>query len=267
MGIKPYYDDGHGIIIYNADCRLVLPTLPKVDCVVADPPYGETACDWDQRVGGWMDKCESISKSIWCFGSLQMFMEMARLGECGRWVRSQEIVWEKHNGSGFQADRFKRVHELVVHFYQGRWDDVFKEPQYTADATARTVRRKQKPPHLSPIAEGHYVSHDGGPRMMRSVIYARSCHGDAEHPTQKPVEIVIPLLRYSCPAVGIVCDPFMGSGTTLVAAKRLGLSAIGIEIEEKYCEIAARRIHEASMPLFDVPESVNDTFEFQNDCS
>jgi site-specific DNA-methyltransferase (adenine-specific) len=77
---------------------------------------------------------------------------------------------------------------------------------------------------------------------MRSVIEVSNCHGIAEHPTQKPVGIIDPLLRYSCPPGGSVLDPFMGAGSVLIAAKALGLRATGIEIDERYCEIAAKRL-------------------------
>ncbi len=245
--MKPYYQNA-GIAIYHGDCRELLLGLPVVDVVVTDPPYGETSLDWDKRVRGWMDACEKVTRNIWCFGSMRLFIEMARTGESSRWEHAQEIVWEKHNGSGFQNDRFKRVHELAVQFYRGAWMDIYKAPVFTADATARTVRHKSKPPHhLGKIVPAPYESHDGGPRLMRSVIYARSCHGTAEHPTQKPTEIILPLLKYS--AESSVCDPFMGSGSTLVAARLLGLRAAGIEIEERYCEIAANRLQQAVLSL------------------
>ena len=79
---------------------------------------------------------------------------------------------------------------------------------------------------------------------MRSVLRVHSCHGYAEHPTQKPIGIVSPLIEFSVPADGVALDPFMGSGTTLRAAKDLGRKAIGIEIHETYCEIAARRMEQ-----------------------
>jgi site-specific DNA-methyltransferase (adenine-specific) len=163
-------------------------------------------------------------------------------GDAQHWKLAQEIVWEKHNGSSFHADRFKRVHELAVQFYRGEWAAIYKSPVTTLDATARTVRRKKRPAHTGHIDASAYTSEDGGPRLMRSVIYAPSCHGFADHPTQKPVEIIHPLLKYSVPPGGSVADPFCGSGSTLVAAKVLGLSAYGIEIEERYCEAAARRL-------------------------
>jgi site-specific DNA-methyltransferase (adenine-specific) len=244
--MTPYYEHA-GIAIYHGDCRDMLDRIGMVDLVVADPPYGETSLKWDNQVAGWMWRLNNVAISLWCFGSLQMFMDMAQCGEIGEWKRSQEIVWEKHNGSSFHADRFKRVHELAAHFYLGDWASVYKEVQTTPDATARTVRRKSRPTHTGHIEASNYLSKDGGPRLMRSVIRVPSCHGYADHPTQKPLGIVEPLIRYSCHATGTVLDPFMGSGTTLVAAKNLGRQAIGIELEEKYCEVAAKRLSQEVM--------------------
>ena len=72
------------------------------------------------------------------------------------------------------------------------------------------------------------------------------------HPTQKPFTVISPLIAASSLVGGLVLDPFMGSGTTLVAAKQLGRRAIGIEIEEKYCQIAVDRLRQ-SVFQFDEP--------------
>ncbi len=98
-----------------------------------------------------------------------------------------------------------------------------------------------------PCTEEIYVLGDGwsGPRtsaVMRHV--GRNTH----HPTEKPESLMASLI-VKCPN-GTILDPFMGSGTTLVAAKRLGRKAIGIEIEEKYCEIAANRLRQGALDLF-----------------
>ena len=235
--MKPYWS-GDGIELYLGDCRDVLRDLPSADCVIADPPYGATSLPWDQ----WPDRWPAfvVSSSMWCFGSLRMFLE--HRDEFASWKLSQDVIWEKHNGSSFHADRFKRVHEQPAHWYRGDWASIYHEVPTTPDATARAVRRKQRPPHTGHIEAGSYVSEDGGPRLMRSVIAVRSMHGQAIHPTEKPLGILEPLIAYACPPAGLVIDPFAGSGSTLDAARQAGRRAIGIEVDERYCELAARRL-------------------------
>lgn len=251
MALTPYYDQD-GITIYCGDCREVLPTIGFMDLVLTDPPYGETSLDWDIPVRGWLDLLQPVllpSGSLWCFGSLRFFMDHAL--DFADWQFAQDIVWEKHNGSIFHADRFRRVHESMAHFYpkDRTWRDVYKSPQMTMDATARTARRKGRPTHSGSIGDGFYVAQDGGPRLMRSVQQVRSCHGYAVHPTQKPEGIVRPPLLYSCPPGGTVLDPFMGSGTTLDVARQEGRRAIGIETNVLHCERAVRRLQQAVLPF------------------
>src|SRR5690606_34525296 len=147
---------------------------------------------------------------------------------------------EKHNGSNSFADRFRRVHEVAAQFYRSdaRWTDVYRKPLYTNDARARVVRRKKPPPQWGEFGESSYVSEDGGPRLMRSVMFYRSMHGEADHPTQRPVAAMAPLIEYSCPLGGTVLDPFIGSGTTAHAALQLGMSCIGIELNPEYAAMA-----------------------------
>lgn len=236
----PFHQEA-GITIYRGDCRKILPLLEEVDCVIADPPYGETSLDWDLPVSDWLPKVNvKPSGSLWCFGSLRAFLSSA--ADWKDWQFAQDVIWEKHNGSGFHADRFKRVHELAAHFYRGRWKDVYKSVVKTNDAVKKTARRKYRPTHMGQIERGAFLSIDGGPRIMRSVIKIRSCHGYAEHPTQKPVGILGPLIEFSCPPGGTILDPFMGSGSVLRAAKDLGRRAIGIEKYRNFCEVAKRRM-------------------------
>ncbi len=240
--MKPYYD-ADGVTIYHGDCRAVmLAVIDPVDVVVTDPPYGDTSLEWDARVMDWQEDVARFTEQMWCFGSLRFHIaEAPAFAEAG-WKLAQEVVWEKQNGSGFHADRFKRVHELAVHYYRGEWGPLFKAPPVTHDATARTIRTKKRPTHTGHIDATPYASEDGGPRLMRSVQRVRSEHGRAVHPTQKPLGILRPLIEHSCPVGGVVLDPFMGSGSTLLAAREVGRRAVGIEIDERYCEAAVARL-------------------------
>lgn len=240
----PYWSDGT-VTLYHGDYADLLLELPQADCIVTDPPYGETSLEWDRWSPGWPGLVYPLSRSMWCFGSMRMFLEHA--GEFAPWKLSQDIVWEKHNGSGFHADRFKRVHEHATHWYRGDWADIYHVVPTTPDATARAVRRKQRPPHTGHIEASSYVSEDGGPRLMRSVIAVPSMHGRAIHRTEKPVGIAAPLIEYACPPGGLVIDFFAGSGSTLEAARMTGRRGIGIEISERDCELAARRLSQGDL--------------------
>lgn len=245
--------------IITGDCRDVLRTLEpeSVDLVVADPPYGETSLEWDRWQDGWMGLLLPVLKphgSVWVFGSLRMFM--AHADEFAGWRLAQDLIWEKHNGTNNFKDRFRRVHESVAHFYpaDAPWSLIHKSPLYSDDATARTVRRKARPQQWGEIGAASYVSHDGGPRLLRSVLVCRSEHGKAIHPTQKPAGVIAPLLAYSCPRGGTVLDPFCGSGSTGVAAQAVGLDFVGIEARADFAEMARRRIAGDAPLLAEVAE-------------
>lgn len=233
--MRPYYEDDH-VTLFHGDCREFV--APVCAMTLADPPYGQTSLKWDQWPRGWTRALPG--DSLWCFGSLRMFME--HVDDFAGWKFAQDLIWEKQNGSSFHADRFRRVHEQPAHFYRGDWAHIYKAVVTTSDAVKKQVRRKRRPPHLGHIDAGAYESHDGGPGMMRSVLFAPNCHGFAEHPTQKPFEILQPIIEYSCPLGGTIYVPFAGSGSELEAARQLGRRAIGIESHEPYCEIAAKRL-------------------------
>lgn len=206
-------------MIYNADCRDVLPFLEPVDLVLTDPPYGighasnhicdSTTADWmNAEIEGDFStelRDEVIQRfDEWaCFGTIKTPAPERTRGTC---------VWDKGpaSGMGDLAWPFKLSWELV--FLSGnRWSG----------------RRDEG------VIKGHW-------------IVTRRSMGRC-HPNEKPVS----LLRYliSKNDSGTVLDPFMGSGTTLRAAKDLGLRAIGIEIEEKYCRIAVDRLRQEVLPL------------------
>jgi site-specific DNA-methyltransferase (adenine-specific) len=234
-------------MVLTGDCRALMPTHRPFDLIVADPPYGDTSLAWDRRADGWLPLAHAAlnpSGSMWVFGSLRCFMATAAALHDAGWKYAQEIVWEKQNGSSFHADRFKRVHELVAQFYRAdtAWANIYNDVQTTSDATARTVRRKQRPPHTGHIEAGHYVSEDGGPRLMRSVIYARNAHGRAIHPTEKPSGLIEILIRTSCPPDGLVGDWFAGSGAAGEACRLSGRRYLGCEIDPDMAERARSRI-------------------------
>ena len=234
----PYYAD-EAVTLYHGDCRDVLPGLVG-DAIVTDPPYGETSLEWDSWLTGWPTLCVPVARSMWSFGSLRMFGE--HWAEFAAWKLSQDVVWRKHNGSGFHNDRFRRVHELGAHWYRGDWASVHHEAQVSMDATARQVRRKCRPAHTGDIGESSYSSVDGGPRLRTSVIDCRSMHGRAIHPTEKPVAVLADLIQYAVRPGGLVIDPFAGSSSTLLAARLTGRRAIGIEAREDYCAAGAERL-------------------------
>lgn len=246
----PYYADDK-VALYHGDCRGILPELGlAADLIVADPPYGETSLDWDVWPDGWPSLMTGHGSSLWCFGSMRMFL--AQHHQFADWRLSQDVVWEKHNGSGFAADRFKRVHEHALHWYRGRWSDLQRDvPRIPFDGptNARSSKRRpgNSPAHLGAIAQNAaYVSTD---RMMRSVIRHPSMHGNALNETEKPTGILEPLITYGCPPGGLVLDPFAGSCSTLVAARALGRRAVGIEKRESQCEKAALRLAQDCLDL------------------
>jgi site-specific DNA-methyltransferase (adenine-specific) len=244
--VTPYYSDAT-TTIYHGDCREIVPALNvRADLILTDPPYGDTSLDWDGWPAGWVGAVASSAPQMWSFGSMRMWL--GRAPEMFEWWSfGQDVVWEKHNGSSFHADRFRRVHETALQWYRGRWDTLTINPQETNDATARTVRRKERPAHMGEIADSTYTSHDGGPRLMRSVLYVRSMHGLAIHPTEKPVGILAPLIAYSTNPGDLILDPFAGSCSTARAARSLGRRSICIEANEAYLEAAVKALAQGDL--------------------
>lgn len=116
-GPVPYFDDGQ-MTLYLGDCREILPQLGgpgwgiEPDCVIADPPYGETSLEWDRWPDGWLAVVADVTRSMWCFGSMRMYLRHS--AEFDRyWNLSQDVVWRKRNGTGFATDRFRR--ERLAH--------------------------------------------------------------------------------------------------------------------------------------------------------
>lgn len=225
--------------VINLDCRIGLTAFAGAafDVAIVDPPYGDTSLKWDRQVAGWIEPLALALKPsghVWVFGSLRFLAPVFEEMDAAGFKYSQDIVWLKQNGTGFHNDRFRRVHEHAVLFYRGKWADSYRAPQFTLDAMAKTVRRKTRPSHMGSISDAVFTSEDGGPRLMTSVLAVKNMHGRATHPTEKPVELLRPLLRYSCPPGGRVLDPFSGSAAVWEAAKAEGMSYIGFETDPAY---------------------------------
>lgn len=234
--------------VLSGDCRTDLASRGPFDLLIADPPYGETSLFWDKRCRGWIEVAASLlnpTGSLWVFGSMRLFQDTGPQFKAAGLKLAQDIVWEKHNGSGFHADRFKRVHEHACQYYlaSAPWASVYNDVQTIPDAVARSVKRKKgRPPHMGNIEHAPYHSEDGGPLIMRSVIYMRSMHGRAIHRTEKPDSLIEILIRTSCPPGGIVGDMFAGSGAAGEAAMRADRRYVGTESDPLMAAKAVDRL-------------------------
>jgi len=218
----PYYDDGHGIVIYLGDCREILPHLPKVDLVLTDPPYGIALDTDNSRFSG--GTAGNMAKRGNRIGSAngkpvandnEPFDPSFLVG-----IGQHQIIWGWNNF----PDKLPRGACLV---WLKRYDEAFG----TFLSDAETAWK----------SDGHGV-------YCRRDLSNNAIANERVHPTQKPESLMRWCLEFF-PNAQTILDPFMGSGTTLRAAKDLGRQCIGIEIEEKYCEIAARRLGQEVLPL------------------
>jgi site-specific DNA-methyltransferase (adenine-specific) len=237
--MNPYYEDDT-VQLYLGRMEDVLPGLGQFDACVTDPPYGETSLVWDRWPNGWPALVSEHTSSMWCFGSMRMFLD--RRDEFTGWRFSQDVVWEKDEGTGLATDRFRRVHEHALYFYRGPWSGVrheaLRERHYGPNNGSRN-KGGSKGAHLGEAGTRAYA--DDGRRLLRSVRkYPRVRGGISK--TQKPVPLVAELISYSVPPEGVALDPFSGSGSALFAARQLGLRAVGIEADESQCEGAAQRL-------------------------
>lgn len=242
--IEPYYEDAD-TSLYLGDMRLILPKLDlQADCVIADPPYGETSLSWDRWPTSWPDALIGAARSMWCFGSMRMFLD--RIGDFAAWRMSQDVVWEKQNGAGAANDRFRRVHEFALHWYRGNWGELHHDVPRTLAPPEKIARNGRAIRASRPVHYGDFPAptqwRETGTRLTRSIIKVANMKGSAVHPTEKPTGILAPLIEYACPPGGLVLDPFAGSGSTAVAARLTGRRAVLIEADEAYCEVIAKRL-------------------------
>jgi site-specific DNA-methyltransferase (adenine-specific) len=212
--MKPYYEDKRsGITIYHGDCREVLPRLPNVDLVITDPPYGI-----NYRSGYRKTQREEIYGDNALPVDL-ISMSISKAEYCSyvfcRWDNLKEMASPKS----------------VICWVKKNW--TMGDLKHSHGRQWEAICFYDGPKH-------EFI------KRTSDVIF-----GDIPvnrfHPTEKPESVIKQLILAN--RGEIILDTFMGSGTTLRAAKDLNRKAIGIEIEEKYCEVAAKRLSQEVFQL------------------
>jgi len=241
MGLPtPYYDDGKGIVIYHGDCREILPYLPKVDACVTSPPYNlggfhqthggnsvkweYASCSDDMPENEYQESQRILMDLLFDAVDGPLFYSHKNRIVDGRmvspiqwmqqtrWVIHQQVIVNKGSGANVDKRRFFPVHEIVLVCLKTSQDRLENDACLTDVWQVVQTNRK-----------------------------------DIGHPATMPDSVASRCI--SATHAQTILDPFMGSGTTLRAAKDLGRKCIGIEIEEKYCEIAVRRLQQEVLAL------------------
>jgi len=248
--MTPYYDEG-AIRLYQGDCRAVLPSLAadSVDLVLTDPPYGHNN-NTDDLIGRWeaalgkgvsgpprpiFNDGEEANELIrWSFLEWRRLLKAGRCCCCccsGGGPDPQFARWSIWMGEVFD---FK---QMVV------WDKGPMGMGWHYRRSYETILVGQKP--------GAPCQWCDTTRRVENIVrdIPRIIPSSADHPTEKPIALMSRFICWHTMPGQLVVDPFCGHGTTLEAAKLLGRRAIGIEIDEAYCEAAARRLAQGVLPF------------------
>lgn len=223
--MKPYYSEG-GIEIFHGDCREVLLTLPAVDCVITDPPYKMTASGGGMgakraylaAIDGRLDEGFDLSllapfDNWFVFCGKEQLPEMLSAVGGKRWML---LTWNKTNPTPLTNNNYLPDTEYIFHcFTPGRLFGSYRD-------------------------KSRFIVHP----VEKSAF---------DHPTVKPLAVMEKCVRLGTKAGDLVLDPFCGTGTTLEAAKLLGRRAIGIEREERFCEMAASRLSQGVLAFGPAP--------------
>jgi len=216
VGLPPYYQDEF-TAIYNCDSLTAIVALrpSKSEIViVTDPPYGKQFARGKNAIGRIKEINEKFENLDWDKNtpSKEYFNAMFESS-------SHQIVF----GANYFWENFYSTNGLII------WDKVV---DFNNEA--------------SPFADCElaWTSYNKVAKIyrLRNQGFVTDVKEEKQHPTQKPEALMIKILEDYTTQADIICDPFMGSGTTLVAAKSLGRKAIGMEINTKYCEIAVKRL-------------------------
>ena len=211
--MKPYYEDD-AVTIYHGDAREILPAI-NFDVIVTDPPYG---ISYEQTI-----------KTARNYGPI-------------RGDDSTELAeWLLENYGDKPLCIFGANHFPFALPEAGRWICWDKRVVESADKMLGSSFELAWMSGPDKAGVMYRIQHGG-------VVNADKANGRRVHPTQKPVTLMKRIIQDYYPE-GVVVDPFMGSGTTLRAAKDLERKAIGIETEERYCDIAVKRLAQGVLAL------------------
>lgn len=226
---RPYYDAG-GVTIYHGRAEDVLPTLAPVDVVCTDPPYGTGG--WRRLAAGQgRDPGGSLVAEAWDDGAVDWIALAQPRAVLTFWPPARTLpLLLAADRLGLTKHRCLYMHKLDPKPMVGGRTGWSVEPIWV-------------------LSREGFVLHGGTDWLDVSTPRLHRDRDATGHPYQKPIEAMTWLLG-KVGAARIV-DPFAGSGTTLVAARMLGIPAVGVEQDEAYCEIAARRLAQDVLPLFD----------------
>jgi len=223
--VKPYYEDEH-VQLYHGDCLEVTEWL-SADVLVTDPPYGRGWKQGEFRTGGRRDSDAHA-------GIQNDRDTSARDGALSRW------------GEGRLAIAFG---DLMLPPAPGTRQVMVYRKANDAGGRGATGGRRRDVEAIYLI--GPWASGLGGVSSVLSSgtslqAGSHGLTGRYGHPHAKPVDVMEELIQMT-PTGGVVADPFAGSGSTLVAAMLQGRRAVGVELEEQYCETIARRLSQGSL--------------------
>lgn len=253
--MQPYYQDERaGITIFNCRCEDILFALSGVNLVLTDSPYGTTQLEWDVPPD-WSVLWPLLNAS--CTSTALQVLFSAHpftfdLIASNRVQFRYELIWHKALPTGFldANKRPLRAHENILVFADKLTGTTFNpqktpcKPEREHRASVRTNPHKhwgEAPAQFTGIRTDRYP---------QDVLYFSNGQGGKnKHETEKPIELMMWLVAsYSNPG-DLILDPFMGSGSTLEAAKRLGRRAIGIDTREECCREAVLRLQQEVMEL------------------
>jgi site-specific DNA-methyltransferase (adenine-specific) len=234
----PYYEDER-VTLYHGDCRKILPALVdrSVDCVITDPPYSErTHRNARGNSSDGRSKRNQILPGVDAFASIDLDSLGKIMADCGR-ITSRWVVatMDYHHVFTYETSPPAGLRLLRI----GVWTKIDPMPQISGDrpgqgweAIAFLHRADMRPTWNGSGRAG--VWHTRQPK-------------NGDHPTAKPLQMVADWVRLFTDPGDLILDPFTGSGTTLRAAKDEGRKAIGIELDERYCEVAAKRLSQDTL--------------------